>query len=1359
MLKQIGKIILCLVLVLTALPGYPANNVSAQEGPVAPQISAGYWYSISLTSSGEVWSWGANDFGQLGIGNNTTTGIPKKADGLADVVSIHSGIRSTFAVKRDGSVWAWGDNREGQLGIGNNTIQYLPTQIPGLSGVADIKGGEGYHTLALMKDGSVWAWGKNTNGQLGIGTKVSRNTPSVIPGLSGIKAVAAGGYHSLVLKSDGTVWAFGFNNEGELGDGTTLDQVVPVQVQGLDHVTAISAGFYHNVALKDDGTVWTWGRNNDNQLGDGSADDRGIPVQVSGLSGIKAIAAGGYHSLALDERGHVWAWGLNGNGQIGDGTMNNASRAVPISGEALQNVVSIAGGGYHSLAVKSDGTVWTWGKGRSGQLAMGSYPADIVDRSSPVKSKAVLDTTPPTVEDRNITAVEVLASEVTLKWTKATDNMLDQEKLQYQVYRSTSSNLNTVAQIEMRGTPVGTYTQDMDTVRVTGLIPNTTYYFNVIVKDAGGEYKTAYQMQKAVTRKPAIYSLSYDGNGSTGGAVPVDNALYEEGAAATVADNSGKLTREGSTFAGWNTRADGTGQGYLPGSTLILGAANVILYAQWKPDTPPDPDPVLRATRFTPVPGSAGVPKNTDLTIEFSSAVEAVPGKRLTVFKQQDSSVVETIDAADPARVTISGKTVTVTLSKELEPDAGYYIGINPGALVDKQGHSYAGITDPGTWSFSTAAVPSEENGDSSLSSLSVKSVSGEVELSPAFASGTKEYKAGLPNMEPGVQVQAVTTEAHASVTVSVYGSGGKLTTGPISLQGELSPLIPLEVGSSRLEFLVTAQRGSTSTYGVEVARAAPADGGGNSGNPPGGNPGGGEPGGSPNPPISSDGGSSAVDSNPQPAGIYMKAYLNGQEMDQLASVEESSRDGGTALSLTLNESRLSALLVGSQNGSKITFPVQLPAERITVKLPESLVPLLIRKESVLQVQTLLGSYTIPVEELIQPEGGQQTQSGETEETAPMTPTAPTIQTAPTVPTTPMTPTAPTIQTTPMTPTAPTIQTTSTTPMIPMTQASKTASPHLAYTISISTADKSAAGLIQKAGEQENFKVVAPPVDFTITATIDGRTSELHTFRTYIEREIPLPEGTASSQVSTAVALEADGTIHPVPTRITVRDGHGFAVVKSLTNSVYALIRQPASFSDMDGHWAKQAVADLTSRRILSGLPGAKYAPDAPVTRAEFTSILVRAMGLGDRRISSSPFKDVKPEAWYSGAAARAHQYGMGQTDPSGLFRPDQKVTREEAMILLMDAMKLAGVSTRLDAMKLAGVSTRLEAGEIERQLAGFKDQDQTHTLAREAAAVLIKARIIYGADELLQPLKGVTRAETAVMINRMLLETGLTGR
>ena len=356
---------------------------------------------MALKSDGTVWAWGYNDYGQLGDGTTLYKNTPVQVSSLSGVIAIAGGNDHNLSVKSDGTVWAWGYNHYGRLGDGTTTDKHTPVQVSGLSGVIAIAGGT-FHSLALKSNGTVWAWGSNGFGQLGDGTTTERHTPVKVSGLSDVIAISVGNYHSLALKSDGTVWAWGYNYYGQLGDGTNTEKdsvgkKTPVKVSRLSGVIAIAGGTYHSLALKSNGTAWAWGYNSYSQLGDGTTTDRNTPMQVGSISGVTAIASGAYHSLALKSDGTVWAWGKNNAGQIGDGgtTGSGVYRETPVQVSSLSGITAIAGGYSHSLALKSDGTVWAWGSNSWGQLGDGTEK----DSNTPVQVSSInlgVTTTTPT---------------------------------------------------------------------------------------------------------------------------------------------------------------------------------------------------------------------------------------------------------------------------------------------------------------------------------------------------------------------------------------------------------------------------------------------------------------------------------------------------------------------------------------------------------------------------------------------------------------------------------------------------------------------------------------------------------------------------------------------------------------------------------------------------------------------------------------------------------------------------------------------------------------------------------------------------------------------------------------------------
>ncbi len=224
--------------------------------------------------------------------------------------------------------------------------------------------------LALRSDGSVWTWGTNQVGEMGISNLTGSYFPLRISGVSNVTGIAAGWQHSLAVESNGTVWAWGANNGGQLGNGNN-NNIVPVPVTGITNAVAVSGGSAHSLALLANGQVMAWGTNAQGQLGNGTYNSTNQPIFVSNLTNAVKVVAGGYHSVALDASGVVWCWGYGYDGEIGNGHNNFTPTPVAV----LSNIVDIAAGAKHSVVLKNDGTVWAWGYNGNGQLGLGNTNA------------------------------------------------------------------------------------------------------------------------------------------------------------------------------------------------------------------------------------------------------------------------------------------------------------------------------------------------------------------------------------------------------------------------------------------------------------------------------------------------------------------------------------------------------------------------------------------------------------------------------------------------------------------------------------------------------------------------------------------------------------------------------------------------------------------------------------------------------------------------------------------------------------------------------------------------------------------------------------------------------------------------
>ena len=352
----------------TALALGLAGTAGALSAPVQARVTA------TLTRYHLVASWGANGNAELGDGTTTSRWQPGDVRTSNDLTQVAAGLVHALAVRSDGTVWAWGLNAWGELGDGSTTERSEPVQVAGLTGITQVAAGA-FFSLALRSDGTVWAWGANQNGQLGRKTVTGHEvTPARVAVLNHVTKIAAGNDFALALRSDGIVFAWGHGQSGQLGNGGTADSPVPVKIAGLARVTGIAAGWDASLATENNGisavtSVWAWGANQDGQLGDGTLAGHATPERVTGLPVyIAGLSAGDGFAAVLGTDGSVWDWGANGIGELGLAPHTPAVTRPVNAIAAGSGITQLAAGVSHMLALKSDGTVLSWGWNQSGQL-------------------------------------------------------------------------------------------------------------------------------------------------------------------------------------------------------------------------------------------------------------------------------------------------------------------------------------------------------------------------------------------------------------------------------------------------------------------------------------------------------------------------------------------------------------------------------------------------------------------------------------------------------------------------------------------------------------------------------------------------------------------------------------------------------------------------------------------------------------------------------------------------------------------------------------------------------------------------------------------------------------------------------
>jgi alpha-tubulin suppressor-like RCC1 family protein len=380
------------------------------------QVACGENFIVALKSNGTLWAWGSNSSGELGDGTTAPRAVPGQVGIDTDWALVTAGYRQAHAIKSNGTLWAWGWNAPGSLGIGFASSSVpTPTQVGSSTWKAVATG---YQTVtAVRTDGTLWAAGadigaisQNVYGLVQLGTEtdwdqVASSWPNFAirtdgslwgwgegysrfglspvglmprhlgaPGnksqtFGSVKSAAAGAFHTLVIRANGTLWSCGNDKSGALWSGT--GRAVLEQVGTVNSWKLVAAGRDYSMAIKNDGSLWGFGGDQYGQLGRGTTTIYGVPNLVQIGSGLdwQAVACGRAHTVGLKTDGTLWTWGSNFSGQLGDGTTTAHYTPTQVGASIW---IQIAAGGNFTLAIRADGTLWAWGNNGGGQLGDGT---------------------------------------------------------------------------------------------------------------------------------------------------------------------------------------------------------------------------------------------------------------------------------------------------------------------------------------------------------------------------------------------------------------------------------------------------------------------------------------------------------------------------------------------------------------------------------------------------------------------------------------------------------------------------------------------------------------------------------------------------------------------------------------------------------------------------------------------------------------------------------------------------------------------------------------------------------------------------------------------------------------------------
>ena len=338
---------------MSGIPGNPTGHISS---PI--QIPGTDWklmqgsdaspHLIMLRSDGTAYTWAQNNYGQLGINqpDQSDRSSPTQVPGTTWVSATRTGT-STFATKSDGTFWAWGYNSNGELAQNNRTHKSSPVQIGSATNwptttdyYGKMDGGDG-HIGAINTSGELFMWGSNSEGRLGLGDETRRSSPTQVPGTTW-KVIGCGKEGSAGVKTDGTLWAWGRNEYGELGQNNKTDYSSPKQVGSGTDWEYVSVGDNNMQAVKTDGTMWGWGYNDQKQIGDGTDKSKSSPTQVPGTTWTKQMYTSYSHTAAIKTDGTLWTWGSNPSGQLGHNNGNSYMSPVQVGSASDWKEVGMA---------------------------------------------------------------------------------------------------------------------------------------------------------------------------------------------------------------------------------------------------------------------------------------------------------------------------------------------------------------------------------------------------------------------------------------------------------------------------------------------------------------------------------------------------------------------------------------------------------------------------------------------------------------------------------------------------------------------------------------------------------------------------------------------------------------------------------------------------------------------------------------------------------------------------------------------------------------------------------------------------------------------------------------------------------
>lgn len=375
---------MCAAVLLMAGMTFVASGSASAATPNWLSVSAGGSHTCAIATNHSLYCWGNNDDGELGIGPSSDTSVPTKVGTSTNWVSVSAGDGHTCARHNSGSLYCWGNNGDRQLGLGHNDSKNTPQKVvTSYKDWVSLDTGNS-HTCARRAAGSLYCWGRNSNGELGLGDTDPRNTLARVAVSTNWTSFSVGGAKTCARHTSGSLYCWGSNGQGQLGIGQVGDRSVPTKVGTSTNWVSVSAGQIHVCAKHNSGSLYCWGYDASGQLGNGGGGfgSKDTPQKVVGNStSWVSVSAGDQHTCAQRASGSLYCWGEGASGRLGVGVGDAIDRSSPTLVAVSTNWTSVSAGGGHTCARHASGSAYCWGNNDSAQLGVGG----IAPRTIPTK--------------------------------------------------------------------------------------------------------------------------------------------------------------------------------------------------------------------------------------------------------------------------------------------------------------------------------------------------------------------------------------------------------------------------------------------------------------------------------------------------------------------------------------------------------------------------------------------------------------------------------------------------------------------------------------------------------------------------------------------------------------------------------------------------------------------------------------------------------------------------------------------------------------------------------------------------------------------------------------------------------------